>query len=261
MSRELQEFIDLYFKEDAYYTAETFDLCKSWWVKLKCIQPQWIHAAPEKYVFICKSNGQGGMTKPMPWLYPDFANVKYCVQAVHPQLISWQRTLTYEECCEFGFNVVKPKASRQPFVVAGNSDDYRQLKIAHNHTLSEFSQQCHEFVKNVFPGYPYNLNSYIIRKSWKQPGWDFSTNEWIPRDQFMIKLAAYYESPKWFAKRDQVFQRDDWQCVRCGSPEDIQCHHVSRKNQFNELLTDLVTMCKRCHHSRHESDLRRKGRI
>tara|TARA_R110000822_G_scaffold88555_3_gene205135 strand:- start:239 stop:649 length:411 start_codon:yes stop_codon:yes gene_type:complete len=133
--------------------------------------------------------------------------------------------------------------------------------------MLEFNQQCDDFANKLFPGYPYNSASCIVRKSWKQPGyalalkqikWDFDSYEWLEKDLYEAKLLAYYDSPKWHAKRDARYLHDGYKCVKCGSAN-IECHHHTYKRVFRELLTDLVTMCRRCHEDIHKEGQRRKG--
>lgn len=272
MGRELQDFINTYFEENQRYSADDFRTRKYWWENWQCLHPKHldfhVKLHPEWYVFICKSNGQGAMTKFSPYLYPIFANVKFCVQCVIPNDLSWQRALTYEECNELGFNVITPKVSRLPFVTAGNSNDYRQLKTAHDNTMFQFNQQCNEFMKNTWPGYGLNETA-VIRPSLRQPeqvvwkqrektGWDFDSYDWLEKDLYEAKLLAYYNSPKWYAKRDARYLHDGYKCVKCGSAN-IECHHHTYRRVFRELLTDLVTMCRRCHENTHKEGQRRKG--
>ncbi len=40
-----------------------------------------------------------------------------------------------------------------------------------------------------------------------------------------------------------VFRRDGWKCVRCGSQEDLELHHLIKK----DVARNLVTLCAPCH--------------
>lgn len=57
----------------------------------------------------------------------------------------------------------------------------------------------------------------------------------------------YLKSPEWKQKREQVLSRDNYQCINCGSKEDLNVHHLTYKHFKHELLIELITLCKRCH--------------
>jgi 5-methylcytosine-specific restriction endonuclease McrA len=44
----------------------------------------------------------------------------------------------------------------------------------------------------------------------------------------------------------QVKERDGWRCQECGSPHDLEVHHVDG-NPRNNLLRNLRTLCQTCH--------------
>ena len=50
----------------------------------------------------------------------------------------------------------------------------------------------------------------------------------------------------------RVLERDDWRCQRCGSLENLQIHHQTKRSQLgNDALANLVTLCARCHVEEH----------
>ena len=50
----------------------------------------------------------------------------------------------------------------------------------------------------------------------------------------------------------KVLERDNWQCQRCGSLENLQIHHkIKRSQQGNDALENLVTLCAYCHMKEH----------
>lgn len=65
--------------------------------------------------------------------------------------------------------------------------------------------------------------------------------------------------PKWKAKRQQILERDNYQCVFCGSTEDLQVHHRqyhldSQGRKYVPWNYDdkyLLTVCSRCHQKGH----------
>ena len=50
----------------------------------------------------------------------------------------------------------------------------------------------------------------------------------------------------------RVLERDDWRCQRCGSLENLQIHHqTKRSQQGDDTLANLVTLCAHCHMAEH----------
>jgi DEAD/DEAH box helicase domain-containing protein len=62
--------------------------------------------------------------------------------------------------------------------------------------------------------------------------------------------------PNWAAQRDRVRARDGYRCQNCGVPESDRAHDVHHKTPFRAFssyrqaneLSNLVTLCPRCHH-------------
>lgn len=67
-----------------------------------------------------------------------------------------------------------------------------------------------------------------------------------------LRYKQYLKSDKWRQKRFLVLQRDGFKCVRCGSKNRLQVHHKTYRNVFNEPLSDLITLCNRCHKKEHK---------
>lgn len=61
----------------------------------------------------------------------------------------------------------------------------------------------------------------------------------------------YLQSPEFDEIRQAVFARDNHKCVVCGKSENIQPHHLTYRNIYNEQLADLVTLCRTCHATYH----------
>src|SRR5262252_2570123 len=74
----------------------------------------------------------------------------------------------------------------------------------------------------------------------------------------MLSLDAIYKSAYWRAFRLQVFERDDWRCVFCNSPEELDCHHRNYERKGKEELRDCYTLCRECHDvvTNHQRDKR-----
>jgi 5-methylcytosine-specific restriction endonuclease McrA len=51
----------------------------------------------------------------------------------------------------------------------------------------------------------------------------------------------------------QVIERDG-RCLKCGSTEDLEAHHIKTVDEAPELAVELangMTLCKSCHHRLH----------
>ena len=69
------------------------------------------------------------------------------------------------------------------------------------------------------------------------------------------EYAEYLKSDKWKLKRQQLFEERGKTCERCKSEKDIQVHHKTYKNIFNEKLCDLEVLCKICHQNHHKKKI------
>ena len=71
---------------------------------------------------------------------------------------------------------------------------------------------------------------------------------------------AYLDSKAWQKLRKKVFDRDNNECVYCGSMDSLNCHHITYARLGNEKLSDLTTLCRECHGELHEIEgYSRKG--
>jgi len=66
-----------------------------------------------------------------------------------------------------------------------------------------------------------------------------------------LRYKHYLKSDKWQHKRFLVLQRDGFKCRRCGSKNQLNVHHLTYANVFNEPLCDLITLCRKCHKQEH----------
>ncbi len=70
----------------------------------------------------------------------------------------------------------------------------------------------------------------------------------------MLKKAKRIKLGKQICRRlmKKVLERDGWRCRRCGSLENLQIHHKSKRSQQgNDSLENLVTLCAYCHMEEH----------
>ena len=57
----------------------------------------------------------------------------------------------------------------------------------------------------------------------------------------------YMKSVEWDEKRALRFRMDGFRCYKCGSAVNLQCHHITYERLGNERMSDLITLCARCH--------------
>jgi 5-methylcytosine-specific restriction endonuclease McrA len=62
----------------------------------------------------------------------------------------------------------------------------------------------------------------------------------------------YLGSAFWRERRTIIFQRANGQCERCKLQAATQVHHLSYLRVFNELPTDLMAVCAKCHAEIHD---------
>lgn len=61
------------------------------------------------------------------------------------------------------------------------------------------------------------------------------------------RYERYLESEAWKKKRQERLELDGC-CVICKSKINLQCHHLTYKRLFSEGISDLITLCLRCHY-------------
>lgn len=61
----------------------------------------------------------------------------------------------------------------------------------------------------------------------------------------------YINSKQRKEKRKQKLAESKGMCEKCGSNERLQVHHLNYDSIFNEKLSDLMTLCKKCHLKTH----------
>ena len=71
---------------------------------------------------------------------------------------------------------------------------------------------------------------------------------------------AYLRTPEWKAIRLEVINDRQGKCERCQSTKNLQVHHKTYKNLFNESLKDLELLCSKCHREHHKVDNAKKAK-
>jgi len=66
-----------------------------------------------------------------------------------------------------------------------------------------------------------------------------------------INYSEYLNSDQWKRKRKLVMERSNGVCEGCGVYKANQVHHLSYRRLGNEMLFDLVALCRSCHMAIH----------
>jgi 5-methylcytosine-specific restriction endonuclease McrA len=52
--------------------------------------------------------------------------------------------------------------------------------------------------------------------------------------------------------RREILERDSWRCQKCGCFKNLDVHHVTRRSALgDDAETNLITLCRACHHILH----------
>jgi 5-methylcytosine-specific restriction endonuclease McrA len=65
-----------------------------------------------------------------------------------------------------------------------------------------------------------------------------------------------HKSPLPASLRKATYWRDDWKCRHCGNRSTLDPHHVIHRSAGGEhVLTNLLTLCRKCHDDEHDGRL------
>ena len=64
----------------------------------------------------------------------------------------------------------------------------------------------------------------------------------------------YINSVEWEEKRQLRLRMDGFRCHKCGSAINLQVHHITYERLGNELMGDLITLCRNCHKRLHDPE-------
>lgn len=74
------------------------------------------------------------------------------------------------------------------------------------------------------------------------------------KSYFQRSHADYLASPAWAERRSLVMDRASGMCEGCRKAKAAEVHHLSYRNWGNELLFELVALCRDCHARVHRHD-------
>lgn len=131
--------------------------------------------------------------------------------------------------------------------------------LKHN-TINNFKDkvargEIKKFDVNLFNKYdPYTkYRSFFTIKSLKNTKIynDEQQNNKIEREK---KYADYLQSDKWKAIRLKVLKRDNNLCQGCLEATATDVHHITYANLGDELMFELLSLCRDCHFNRVHKD-------
>ena len=67
------------------------------------------------------------------------------------------------------------------------------------------------------------------------------------------EYQAYLRGPEWAAKKAARLDLDGHRCQGCQQEEHLQVHHVTYARRGRERISDLITVCDRCHRMIHKA--------
>lgn len=73
-------------------------------------------------------------------------------------------------------------------------------------------------------------------------------------EEIKIQYHRYLESDDWKQKRNLVLKRSGEVCEGCRRASATQVHHLTYEHVYEELLYELVALCKECHVTAHKYD-------
>ena len=179
----------------------------------------------------------------------DFSSdVDLCVEMARKMDIEWKKCLTWKD--HITTTIKETEHNKQELINA----------VANKIYWDENCQDLDDtwFYKILgFPNYE-SMKAIIIPKKHKCLGANDCKNEVIINDrknmdikrckyhQRWYEYNQYIQSDKWKEKARAIIERDGNKCI-CGSKEKLQVHHKTYDRLFNEIDSDLITLCDPCH--------------
>lgn len=113
-------------------------------------------------------------------------------------------------------------------------------------------QPSHKYKKSDIENLEFKINIGEIKESLPDTNWEeyevyrrFELNEiQVKRKE---KYNEYLKSDEWYRIRQIVLERDKFICQGCLKNRATDVHHKNYDNLFNEVLFDLVSVCRTCH--------------
>lgn len=88
-----------------------------------------------------------------------------------------------------------------------------------------------------------DFNNFILNKH--------RQHEDLKKDTWSRNYSRYLATGDWQLKRHQVLKRDNYICQGCLTNKATEVHHLTYDNVTDELLFQLVSVCRNCHDKIH----------
>jgi len=113
-------------------------------------------------------------------------------------------------------------------------------------------QPSGKYKKSDIENLDYKINIGEIKESLPDTNWEeyrvyrnFELNqEGLKRRE---EYNDYLKSDKWYKIRQVVLERDNFLCQGCLENRATDVHHKNYNTLFNEVLFDLISVCRTCH--------------
>lgn len=67
-----------------------------------------------------------------------------------------------------------------------------------------------------------------------------------------MTYKQYLKTHHWQAIRKQAIEYAEYKCQLCNNSKNLDVHHNTYENLWNEKLRDLIVLCKKCHNLFHD---------
>jgi 5-methylcytosine-specific restriction endonuclease McrA len=170
-----------------------------------------------------------------------FHNVHKCIDC------NFITTKRIEECC------------RNPFLTVTIDNKNQQRKRLHKQCVNcggcldrtkalSFKSNTNK-IRYEFSHFNYE-NWNAEREYERETLWNW-ISENNDRTSDYAKYREYLTSDLWKSKREKILFRDKNICQECKIKPAEEIHHITYENLYNELLEDLIALCKECHNEVH----------
>lgn len=70
---------------------------------------------------------------------------------------------------------------------------------------------------------------------------------------YRFNKHQYLNSPQWASKRKLALARAHYHCEMCHAETNLHVHHITYRNLYNELPSDIIALCPSCHTLVHDT--------
>jgi hypothetical protein len=90
-----------------------------------------------------------------------------------------------------------------------------------------------------------------VRQEWEQRRAERDEQRQQENAEWWAWYSAYLTTPRWHRKRQLVLERAHGLCQGCRENPPVHVHHTTYEHAGNELLFELVALCRGCHQIAH----------